>query len=112
MNGYELTWGVPVILYLFLAGVGAGALTASASMFLRGGPTGRYFNIARYGAFLAAPLVIIGTGMLVFELGSFQAGHQPVADVHRYLVACVVYSYQHSICLHISAEKCCAGGYF
>lgn len=75
MNGYELNWGVPVILYLFLAGVGAGALTASASMFLRGGPTGRYFNIARYGAFLAAPLVIIGTGMLVFELGSFQAGH-------------------------------------
>jgi formate-dependent nitrite reductase membrane component NrfD len=75
MNGYELTWGVPVILYLFLAGVGAGALTASASMFLRGGPTERYFSIARYGAFLATPLVIIGTGMLVFELGSFQAGH-------------------------------------
>ena len=75
MNSYELTWGIPVIIYLFLAGVGAGALTASASMFLRGGPTGRYFNIARYGAFMAAPLVIIGTGMLVFELGSFQVGH-------------------------------------
>jgi formate-dependent nitrite reductase membrane component NrfD len=75
MNSYELTWGVPVILYLFLAGVGAGALTASASMFLRGGPSERYFSIARYGAFLATPLVIIGTGMLVFELGSFQTGH-------------------------------------
>ena len=75
MHGYELTWGLPVIIYLFLAGLGAGALTASASMFLRGGPTGRYFNIARYGAFIAAPLVIIGTGMLVFELGSFQTGH-------------------------------------
>jgi formate-dependent nitrite reductase membrane component NrfD len=74
MNGYELTWGVPVILYLFLAGVGAGALTASASMFLRGGPSGRYFSVARYGAFLATPLVMIGTGMLVFELGSFQVG--------------------------------------
>lgn len=75
MNDYELTWGVPVILYLYLAGVGAGALTASASMLLRGGSTGRYFNIARYGAFLAAPLVIIGTTLLVLELGSFQTGH-------------------------------------
>ena len=75
MNGHELTWGIPVILYLFLAGVGAGALTASASMFLRGGPREHYFSIARYGAFMAAPLVIIGTGMLVFELGSFQTGH-------------------------------------
>ena len=33
----ELFWGVPVILYLFLAGMGAGATTVSASMLLRGG---------------------------------------------------------------------------
>ncbi len=71
----ELTWGLPVIGYLFLAGVGAGALTASASMLLRGGMNERFFNIARYGAFLAAPLAILGTGLLVFELGSFQTGH-------------------------------------
>ncbi len=75
MNGFELSWGIPVIGYLFLAGVGAGALTTSSSMLLRGGPTGRYFNIARYGAFLASPLVIIGTGLLVLDLGSFQTGH-------------------------------------
>jgi formate-dependent nitrite reductase membrane component NrfD len=33
----ELVWGIPVIGYLFLAGVGAGAVTVSASVLLRGG---------------------------------------------------------------------------
>ena len=33
----ELFWGLPVIFYLFLAGVGAGALTVSSSVLLRGG---------------------------------------------------------------------------
>ncbi len=75
MNGHELTWSFPVIGYLFLAGVGAGALTTSASMLLRGGRNERYFHIARFGAFLAAPLVVGGTSLLVFELGSFQTGH-------------------------------------
>lgn len=75
MGDHELTWGLPVVAYLFLAGVGAGALTTSASMLLRGGPGGQYFTIARYGAVLAPPLVMVGTAMLVFELGSFQAGH-------------------------------------
>ena len=75
MNDLELTWGLPVICYLFFAGVGAGALTTSASMFLRGGQSERFFHIARYGSFLAAPLVILGVGLLVFELGSFQTGN-------------------------------------
>jgi formate-dependent nitrite reductase membrane component NrfD len=75
MNGFELSWGIPVIGYLFLAGVGAGALTTSASMLLRGGQSERYFHIARYGAFLATPIVVIGTGLLVLDLGSFQTGH-------------------------------------
>ena len=35
----ELFWGVPVILYLFLAGMGAGATTVSASMLLRNSGT-------------------------------------------------------------------------
>jgi len=74
MHEIELTWGFPVIWYLYLAGVGAGALTTSAALLLRGGREERYFHIARYGAFLAAPLVIIGTGLLVFEMGSFQTG--------------------------------------
>ena len=73
----ELFWGLPVIFYLFLAGVGAGALTVSSSVLLRGGggSSGAHVDIARYGAFLAPLPVIIGCGLLVFELGSFQAGN-------------------------------------
>ncbi len=71
----ELTWGLPVILYLFLAGVGAGALTVSASVLLRGGGGGfggQHYEIARYGAFLAPVPVMVGCAMLIFELGSYQ----------------------------------------
>lgn len=73
---YELTWGMPVILYLFLAGMGAGATTVSASMLLRGGggPRGSHLEIARYGALLGPIPVIIGTALIVFELGSWQHG--------------------------------------
>ena len=74
----ELHWGLPVILYLFLAGVGAGALTVSASVLLRGGGGGfggQHYAIARYGAFLAPLPVMLGSGMLIFELGSFEAGN-------------------------------------
>ena len=74
----ELNWGIPVIAYLFLAGVGAGALTVSSSVLLRGGGGkfgGGHFDVARYGAYLAPIPVIIGCGLLVFELGSFEAGH-------------------------------------
>jgi len=71
----ELTWGLPVITYLFLAGAGAGATTVSASMLLRGGPNGNHFAIARYGAFLGPIPVMVGSMLLIYELGSFHAGH-------------------------------------
>lgn len=72
----EIFWGLPVILYLFLAGLGAGALTVSSSVLLRGGggESGIHFDVARYGAFLAPLPVMIGCGLLVFELGSFHVG--------------------------------------
>lgn len=73
----ELHWGLPVIIYLFLAGVGAGALTVSSSVLLRGGGGwfgGQHFRIARYGALIAPLPLIIGTGMIVFELGTFRTG--------------------------------------
>ena len=72
-----LHWGLPVIHYLFLAGVGAGAMTVSASVFLRGGGGARgvHVEIARYGAFLAPLPVMVGCGLLILELGSWQAGH-------------------------------------
>ncbi len=70
---YETHWGLPVISYLFLAGLGAGALTVSASLLLRGGVSGRHFQIARFGALLAPLPLIVGTAMIVLELGTFQA---------------------------------------
>lgn len=72
-----LYWGMPVVGYLFLAGVGAGALTVSSSAFLRGGggPRGAHVEVGRYGAFIAPVPVIVGCWLLIFELGSFQAGH-------------------------------------
>ncbi len=76
--GHELNWGLPVISYLVLAGLGAGALTVSASVFLRGGGGGfgnGHFAVARYGALIAPLPVMIGCGLLVLELGSFQTGH-------------------------------------
>ena len=72
---HELNWGLPVVAYLFLAGLGAGALTVSASVLLRGGPASTHFDIARYGALIAPIPVALGCGLLIFELGSFQVGH-------------------------------------
>ncbi|GAB4344468.1 MAG: polysulfide reductase NrfD [Gammaproteobacteria bacterium] len=76
---HELNWGLPVILYLFLGGMGAGAGAVSASIFLRSGGGGELaasnFRFARWGALIAPVLVIIGTGMIIFELGSFQVGN-------------------------------------
>ncbi|MDP6574693.1 MAG: polysulfide reductase NrfD [Rhodospirillales bacterium] len=72
-----LLWGMPVIGYLFLAGVGAGAMTVSASMYLRGGSEtrGMHVDTARYGAFLAPIPIMVGCGLLIFELGSFEVGN-------------------------------------
>ena len=68
----ELVWGMPVILYLYLAGVGAGAVTVSASVLLRGGGggfAGSHFALARYGALIGPIPLMLGTALIVFELG-------------------------------------------
>lgn len=72
-----LSWGYPVILYLFLAGMGAGAVTVSSSMLLRGGrgAAGAHHEIARDGALLGPIPLILGVALIVLELGSFHAGH-------------------------------------
>ncbi|GBE44789.1 MAG TPA: hypothetical protein ENH05_01715 [Rhizobiales bacterium] len=67
---HELTWGLPVILYLFLAGLGAGAVTVSGSVLLRKGGFGSSrFAIARCGALIGPLPVMLGTFLIVFELG-------------------------------------------
>lgn len=68
----ELTWGMPVVLYLFLAGLGAGAGTVSASILLRGGSGGfggDHFRLARIGALMSPIPVLVGTAFIVLELG-------------------------------------------
>jgi formate-dependent nitrite reductase membrane component NrfD len=75
MEHQELIWGLPVVGYLFLAGMGAGALVTSASMLLRSRGRAAFYRLARYGAVISLPLVGIGVFLLVFELGSFQTGH-------------------------------------
>lgn len=69
--GHELTWGLPVIAYLFLAGTGAGAVTVSASVLLRGGGFGQSRDtVARYGALIGPLPVMLGTFFIIFELGA------------------------------------------
>lgn len=73
-----LVWGFPIVVHLFLVALGAGTLTVSASVLLRGGGGGfggEHFALARYGA-LIAPIPVIADGLiLVAHLESFQAGH-------------------------------------
>lgn len=60
-------WGPLIVVYLFLGGLSGGALILSALATLAG--RGRFVRVACYGA-LAAPLpVVVGTGLLVLDLG-------------------------------------------
>lgn len=60
-------WPVWIALYLYLAGVSGGAFAASIAASFLGT---KYKNVARWGALLAPWPVLIGTGMLVLDLGS------------------------------------------
>ncbi len=67
---HEINWGLPVIFYLFLAGLGAGAVTVSGSVLLRKGGFGSSrFAVARCGALIGPIPVMLGTFLIVFELG-------------------------------------------
>jgi len=69
---HHFMWSWPIYWYLFLAGVGAGAMAVSALIYIRG-PGGNYgkhyYTIAKYGALIGPLPIIIGTGFLIFELG-------------------------------------------
>jgi formate-dependent nitrite reductase membrane component NrfD len=61
-------WGWMIVVYLFLGGLGAGSMVLSGAAHL--GRRGRYQGIARAGALMAPVLVSIGSGILIFDLGS------------------------------------------
>jgi formate-dependent nitrite reductase membrane component NrfD len=61
-------WGFLIVVYLFLGGLGAGCLVLAAVATLAGRQQ-RYASIARAGALIAPLPVMLGTGLLVFDLG-------------------------------------------
>ncbi|NLI91006.1 MAG: polysulfide reductase NrfD [Peptococcaceae bacterium] len=66
-------WHWLIVIYLFLGGLGAGAyLTSFAS---EKGWLGKNSRLNRAGYFMAAPIVALGTLLLVFDLG--QGLHKP-----------------------------------
>lgn len=62
----QTTWGWLVVIYLFVAGVGAGAYLTSWWTERHDFPP----HLSAAGRYLAAPLVIAGTAMLFFDLGA------------------------------------------
>ncbi len=64
----EPAWGLLIVIYLFFGGLSAGAMMLSSLAHLFG-RTERHHAIARAAAFVAPLPVIVGTAMLVFDLG-------------------------------------------
>lgn len=62
-----MIWGWPVVLYLFLGGVAAGAALAAALLSWLGGP--RYRSTEQAGALLAVVAATVGTLLLIVDLG-------------------------------------------
>ncbi|HEX3015631.1 MAG TPA: NrfD/PsrC family molybdoenzyme membrane anchor subunit [Desulfobacteria bacterium] len=64
----EFAWGMLIVIYLFTAGLSAGAMVTSNSALLFGGE--KYARIGRWGAYIAPFPIALGTGMLLLDLGS------------------------------------------
>jgi polysulfide reductase chain C len=69
----ELHWGWLIGIYLFLGGLGAGAFLFSFAA--EKGLLGEASSLSKFGYYVSAPLVAIGAGLLVFDLG--QGLHKP-----------------------------------
>ncbi len=77
----ELHWGWLIGIYLFLGGLGAGAyLLAYAA---EKGYLGDASSLSKYGYYLSGPLVAIGAGLLIFDLG--QGLHKPWLIIGMFL---------------------------
>ncbi len=61
-------WGVIDISYIYLGGLGVGAMFVSALLLLLGRHDETHFSVARYGAILAPIAAIAGAILLPFEL--------------------------------------------
>lgn len=64
---HSFHWNMLIVNYLFLAGISAGAFATSGLANYLGGV--KYENIARIGAYIAPFPVLIGTTLLLFDLG-------------------------------------------
>jgi formate-dependent nitrite reductase membrane component NrfD len=65
-------WSWPIIGYLFLAGLGAGAIAVSACIVIfepDGVHKESFLSAARLGAYIGPLPVLVGTFLLIFELG-------------------------------------------
>lgn len=60
-------WGLLIIFYLFMGGMGAGAYLTS--FMANHGFLGRVPNLKSLGYMISAPIVALGTGLLVLDLG-------------------------------------------
>lgn len=63
-----MTWDWPIAIYLFLGGLGAGALLSSVAAEWLG--RRRQAGLAKAGALISGPVVLIGCVLLVFDLGA------------------------------------------
>lgn len=67
----QTAWGWLVVIYLFLGGLGAGAVLTAAFIELSGWRYQRdYCPTALAGAVIAGPIVAIGSVLLIFDLGA------------------------------------------
>lgn len=64
----ELTWGFMIVIYLFTAGLSAGAMVTSNLALLFKGI--EYERICRWGAYIAPFPISLGLGVLLLDLGS------------------------------------------
>lgn len=64
----ELPWGLMIVIYLFTAGLSAGAMITSNLAFLYGGQ--EFKRVSHWGAYLSPFPISLGLGLLVLDLGS------------------------------------------
>ncbi|WP_088226462.1 NrfD/PsrC family molybdoenzyme membrane anchor subunit [Desulfosporosinus sp. FKB] len=64
----EITWGLLIVIYLFTAGVSAGAMITSNLTLLLGGKD--FERVGRWGALISPFPISFGLGVLLLDLGS------------------------------------------